>query len=97
MRKPGGLDDLAIHVAARARNMSMVQFLVKHGAKMDTRGFDGETPLHIATELRYYAMMRFLLVAGADAAAKNANGEPAIDDAAMKAFRKRYPVVDLTL
>lgn len=97
MREPGREGDLAIHVAARARNMSLVQVLVKHGASLDARGYDGETALHIATGLRYYAMMRFLVIAGADAAAKDANGEPAVGDTAMKAFRKRYPDVEFPL
>lgn len=66
MRKPGGENDLAIHVAARAKNMSLVQILVKHGIKLDARGYDGETAIHIATGLKYHAMMRLLLVSGAD-------------------------------
>ena len=56
----------ALHIAAQAGSVPAIQFLLAHGAKVDLRNSEGETPLHEAAFWAYPEAIRALLDAGAD-------------------------------
>ena len=43
--------DTALHIAARNRNATQVENLIRHGAKLDLQDHQGETALHIAIRM----------------------------------------------
>ena len=56
----------AIHMAAQAGNVPAIRFLLAHGAKVDLRNAECETPLHEAAFWAHPAAIQTLLDAGAD-------------------------------
>ncbi len=76
-----------LHAAVGANHFEAVKFLVDNGADVDSRNYDGSTPLHGAVEYLITGQMRmpmrsidikltrFLLDHGADVNAVNNNGE----------------------
>ncbi|KAL9640372.1 MAG: hypothetical protein Q9164_000315 [Protoblastenia rupestris] len=56
----------ALHVAAQAGNVTAIHFLLSHGAQVDLRNSEGETPLHEAAFWARPDAVRALLDAGAD-------------------------------
>lgn len=56
----------ALHIAAQAGSVPAIQFLLAHGAKVDLRNSEGETPLHEAAFFAHPEAINALLDAGAD-------------------------------
>lgn len=56
----------ALHMAAQHGSVPAVQFLLAHGAKVDLRNSEGETPLHEAAYFAHPEAIGALLDAGAD-------------------------------
>ena len=56
----------ALHMAAQTGSVSAVVFLLAHGAKVDLRNSEGETPLHEAAFAAHPEVIRALLDAGAN-------------------------------
>lgn len=56
----------ALHMAAQRGSVLAVQFLLAHGAKVDLRNSEGETPLHEAAYFAHPEAIGALLDAGAD-------------------------------
>ena len=89
----------ALQLACYAGDLSMVRFLLEHGAwvdaDMDTASGHNETSLHAAVGRGHETIVALLLEHGADPTLENWNGETALDvanDAAMKALlTKKYP------
>ncbi len=63
----------ALMVAARDDNADAIDYLVRHGARLDDQGNDG-TPLHYAVKNGNVSAVRMLLEFHADPNAKNAKG-----------------------
>jgi ankyrin repeat protein len=59
----------------RAKNARMVNLLIAHGAAIDARNEDGDTPLLSAVREENYDVIPVLLAHGADGAAHNNYGE----------------------
>jgi len=57
----------SLHVAAQSGNVTAIHFLLAHGAEVDLRNSEGETPLHEAAYWARPEAIRALLDAGADA------------------------------
>ena len=64
-----------LHMAVDGNHGQVVAFLLKQGAKVNTPGFNGNTPLHNAHS---GAMAQQLLAAGADPKATNKAGQTAL-------------------
>lgn len=56
----------ALHMAAEVGSVPCIQFLLTHGAKVDLRNSEGETPLHVAAFWARPEAINALLDAGAD-------------------------------
>lgn len=56
----------ALHMAAQSGSVPAIHFLLAHGAKVDLRNSEGETPLHEAAYAAHPEVIRALLDAGAD-------------------------------
>jgi len=56
----------ALHMAAQAGSVQAIQFLLAHGAKVDLRNSEMETPLHEAAFRARPEAIKALLNAGAD-------------------------------
>ena len=56
----------ALHIAAQAGSVSAIQWLLAHGATVDLRNSEGETPLHVAASFAHLEAIEALLAAGAD-------------------------------
>ena len=56
----------ALHIAAQAGSVSSIQWLLAHGATVDLRNSEGETPLHEAAFWAHPEAIKALLEAGAD-------------------------------
>ena len=68
-------DDLPIATALRRGYIQVAELLLQHGANVDRRGSDGQTPLHTAMGWRLqndalFEVVRFLLEHGADVNAR---------------------------
>ncbi|CAI5720487.1 unnamed protein product [Hyaloperonospora brassicae] len=89
MRALGGKPSLAI-----------IAQLVEHGAKVDGRDVDGNTPLHLAISEGHEDIARYLLEHGADPSAKNNEGKRCVDlakpafQAELHAFVSKQKGVD---
>jgi len=58
-----------LHYAAKRGHLSCVEYLVNHGAKLETKNTVGQTALHIASQAspaEFIEVARVLLLAGAD-------------------------------
>ena len=55
----------ALHHAARSGHLKVVQYLVEHGASMDTKAM-GETPFGLAVAWGYYDCVELMLREGVD-------------------------------
>ena len=61
-----GADGLAaLHLAAEAGHVSVVELLLQHGATVDITTPDGDTPLHMAAAHGHTSVVEQLLLAGA--------------------------------
>ena len=56
----------ALHIAAQAGSVPAIQWLLAHGATVDLRNSEGETPLHEAAFWAHPEAIKALLAAGAD-------------------------------
>lgn len=56
----------ALHMAAQAGSVPAIKFLLAHGAKVDLRNSEGETPLHEAAYSAHPEAIKALIDAGAD-------------------------------
>lgn len=60
-------------------SLKMVETLLQHGAKINTKDFVGNTALHLAAIENRKDVIELLLASGADKAAVNAEGKKAAD------------------
>jgi ankyrin repeat protein len=59
--------------------VDLVADLIKEGANVNEKGYDGWTSLHAASQNGHAAVVQTLLQHGADVAARNKGGETALD------------------
>jgi outer membrane protein OmpA-like peptidoglycan-associated protein/uncharacterized protein YcfL len=59
------IQELALHDAVRAKNLSQVQMLVENKSKVNLKDQYGYTPLHIAVRLNQYEISEYLINHGA--------------------------------
>jgi len=64
----------ALIEAAWNGHAEIADLLVKAGAKIDVRNYDGRTPLHLASKYGHPAIVKLLLEAGADPNVKDTGG-----------------------
>ncbi len=67
-------DDLKwtfLHYAAARNNPEAIKFLVEHGANMEKKNDEGETPLFVATVMENLAAIKALVQLGANINVKN--------------------------
>jgi ankyrin repeat protein len=69
----------ALHFAARAGALAALQTLVRAGATLDYRGYDGTTPFVVAVHSGHAAAAEALLSAGANPFLPNLRGKRAAD------------------
>ncbi|HWE93859.1 MAG TPA: ankyrin repeat domain-containing protein [Tepidisphaeraceae bacterium] len=87
--------DTPLHVAAENGFLSSAEFLVRHGAKVNVRNADGQTPLHFAAASHFpkvaEPMTRILIEHHADVNALDAAGGTPLDynDAADRDIFRR--------
>jgi len=67
--------DTGLHIAARAKNLRYINFLISAGANVNMRNSDGETPLVIACNLGFIEAVPPLIAAGAKVDESNSTGE----------------------
>ncbi len=64
-------DGAYIQVMGLFFNMNKIKRLIEAGADVNTKGYEGDTPLHYAVRRRNIALVELLISAGADVNAKN--------------------------
>ena len=67
--------DTGLHIAARAKNLRYVNFLIAAGANVNMRNAKGETPLVIASNLGFIEAVPPLIAAGARVDESGSTGE----------------------
>ncbi|KAE8385233.1 ankyrin repeat-containing domain protein [Aspergillus alliaceus] len=77
--------ETALHLATMAAipRPLLVTFLIKHGASVNCRTFEGKTPLHLAAERGRDSIFQALLAAGADLSIKVSSGTSSDDGSDM--------------
>lgn len=64
-----------LHCSVTDNDVNDVDFLIKHGADVNTRSNFGRSPLHEAALYGHYNIANLLIEAGADLNARNQRGE----------------------
>ena len=67
-------DQTPLYYAVDANNVQFAQFLIEHGAKVNTKDYFGFTPLHEAVVRGSYKVAKLLIEKGADVNAKDKYG-----------------------
>lgn len=70
--------DGALHILARGRDLSWLNFLLSRGARPDVQNRAGETPLGIAAQIGWVEGAQVLLRRGANVNFQNSRGETAL-------------------
>lgn len=65
----------ALHLAVETQEQSLVQFLLRAGARVDARMLNGCTPLHLAMGRGLSSISSTLCKAGADSLLRNVEDE----------------------
>src|SRR6266850_4817966 len=94
--KETGSGTTPLHRAAQNGQLSVVEFLLSHGADIDPKdmAYGGQTPLHYAVEAGHKAVAEVLLNKGASINATDGSGSTPLHLAADRGFRT---VVELLL
>lgn len=79
---PVGSNPLAV-ACSHSRNVEIVKFLIKNGADVNARGYNGTFPLYQAVRKNRAAIADVLIQHGANVNAKNADGATALHYAAL--------------
>jgi hypothetical protein len=69
----------ALHWATYEDHANLAAYLIKQGAPVDGRDYDGETPLMLAARLGFPEITELLLKNGADRAQRNRESKTALD------------------
>ena len=69
----------ALHEAALKGHLDIVKLLIDHGAEVNVRAENGDTPLHDASENGHLSVVKLLLERGADPKIENADGLTPVD------------------
>ena len=69
----------ALHEAALKGHLEIVKLLTDHGAQVNVRAENGDTPLHDASENGHLSVVKFLLERGADPKIENVSGLTPVD------------------
>ncbi len=65
----------AMHTAAEADKVEVLEYLLEQGATVAWRSADGTTPLHVAALFDASSAAAFLIERGADVNARNTSGQ----------------------
>ena len=85
-----------LHIAAMRGYTQTASFLIKIGAKIDSKTLTGKTPLYMAAMSGYTETASFLFENGANVDAKNTCGETLLHMAA-KSKSKNYNAIELLI
>ena len=77
-----------LHCAAASGKTETIKFLVKHGAKINQKNFDGETPLHLAAQNNQKEAAVTLIQLNADVDIRDDDNKTAIQKASI--FKKTF-------
>jgi len=92
LRQHGAVETL--HGAASSGDIEEVKRLISHGADVNTKNENGETPLHLAANGGHKAVVQLLIANGADIEAEDKGGNTPLRGAAV---RGKKEVVELLL
>ena len=84
-------EDAIYYTGIISNFIEVMNYLIEHGADVNARDANGETPLHLITELKYGAdldVVKFLVEHGADVNARNNDGWTPCDVAKDDDIRK---------
>ncbi len=79
---PAGNSPLSV-ACSQVSDARVAEFLLDHGARVDTRGYNDTFPLYQAIRKNRAAIAEVLMTHGADVKMKNADGETALHYAAL--------------
>ena len=78
----GGLYGTPLHASVLGGHIELFQWLIAHGADMNSRCADNYTPLHVASEKGHLRIVKWLLDHGADVNSKERSSETPLHFAA---------------
>ena len=91
----GGMDDTALHIAARNNSLNDALVFLQNGALIDLKGDLGYTPLHYACMFGNIEMVKVLLDNGSDKNIQNEFGENAVRIAINSSSENKEKIVKL--
>ncbi|TRY89388.1 hypothetical protein DNTS_024126 [Danionella cerebrum] len=83
-----------VHWACRGGSLSVLEALLNHGAKLDSRDKLRSTPLHVAVRTGHFECAEHLIACGADVNAKDIEGDTPMHDAVRL---NRFKLIQLLL
>lgn len=75
------INELALHDAVRARDLSLVNFLIAQKSDLNAKDIYGYTPLHIAVRLKEFEIAKVLIDSGASVNTKDTYADTPLLDA----------------
>jgi hypothetical protein len=94
LKLDAALSETALHWAAQAGNLSVVEIFTEHGADIDARDINLVTPLHKAVQGGHLPVVAYLIEKGAPVNAKASNGLTPLHSAV---HAKRKEIIGLLL
>ncbi len=92
VRDPNGNEPL--HAAAEQKDPEVIQFLIKHGAYLETKNDQGQTPLHLACQHGHTEVAKLFMDLGLDVCLNDKNADTPLHTAC---FHGRTDLVRLLL
>ena len=83
--------DFALHVASQNCNLQVVDYLLSHGANIESKIFGGFTPLHVASYQNHLPVVEYLISHGANIESKTKEGYTPLH---IASFNNHLPIVE---